>query len=213
MSGHTPEPWVIDGRVRLATNFYSDDATGSIIGGCNDYQFAFRPLEERLANAARIVACVNACAGMDDPAAEIQRLRDTAATPSLNDRLAPAGWSITEAPDGTVTIHQPGGGAFMIGPWPATGAPVPAAAVTSHRCPDLTMFHVDRTELLRDSANNRGILDSSTVTVSREALEALRVAHDRMSEHAAMTTGCFFLRQLELDLFDAARRLIDGGGQ
>lgn len=27
------------------------------------------------ANAARIVACVNACAGMEDPAAEIARLR------------------------------------------------------------------------------------------------------------------------------------------
>jgi hypothetical protein len=30
---------------------------------------------EREANAARIAACVNACAGMDDPAAEIAHLR------------------------------------------------------------------------------------------------------------------------------------------
>jgi hypothetical protein len=34
------------------------------VGGC-----------ETKANAARIVACVNACAGMDDPAVEIERLR------------------------------------------------------------------------------------------------------------------------------------------
>ena len=75
MSNHTPEPWVIDNRDRLATNFYSDDATGSIIGGCQDYQFAYRPLDERLANARRIVACVNACEGMEDPAAEIAELK------------------------------------------------------------------------------------------------------------------------------------------
>jgi hypothetical protein len=32
--------------------------------------------EEAEANTARIVACENACAGMEDPAAEIARLRE-----------------------------------------------------------------------------------------------------------------------------------------
>lgn len=61
---HTPEPWVLDERQELSTNFYSDDATGSIIGGCPSYQLAPRSLEERQANARRIVACVNACRGL-----------------------------------------------------------------------------------------------------------------------------------------------------
>ena len=75
MSKHTPEPWVFDDRPDIDTNFYSDDATGSIIGGCQEYTFAHRDIEERRANARRIVTCVNACAGMADPAAEIAELK------------------------------------------------------------------------------------------------------------------------------------------
>lgn len=62
---HTKEPWIIDGREELATNFYSGDATGAIIGGCPHYKFAPRSLEERKANVRRIVACVNACVEVD----------------------------------------------------------------------------------------------------------------------------------------------------
>ena len=75
MSKHTPEPWVFDDRPDIDTNFYSDDATGSIIGECQEYTFAHRDIEERRANASRIVTCVNACAGMADPAAEIAELK------------------------------------------------------------------------------------------------------------------------------------------
>lgn len=75
MSKHTPEPWVSDDRQDIDTDFYSDDATGSIIGGCQEYTFAHRDIEERRANARRIVTCVNACAGMEDPAAEIAELK------------------------------------------------------------------------------------------------------------------------------------------
>ena len=75
MSKHTPEPWVFDDRPDIDTNFYSGDATGSIIGGCQEYTFARRDIEERRANARRIVTCVNACAGMADPAAEIAELK------------------------------------------------------------------------------------------------------------------------------------------
>ena len=42
-----------------------------------------RPVEERQADAARIAACVNACAGIDDPAAalaEVRRLLEAIAT-------------------------------------------------------------------------------------------------------------------------------------
>lgn len=64
MSEHTKEPWVYDNSDNHSTMFYSDDATGSIIGECAKYMFAPRPIEERKANARRIVACVNALEGL-----------------------------------------------------------------------------------------------------------------------------------------------------
>lgn len=75
MNNHTPEPWQLDDNQGMCTNFYSDDATGSIIGSCQEYKFAHRSIDERKANALRIVTCVNACAGMEDPATEIDELK------------------------------------------------------------------------------------------------------------------------------------------
>lgn len=72
---HTKGKWVVDDREDLAGKFYSDDATGSIIGECQHYYLAPRSLDERKANAKRIVDCVNACDGMGDPADEIAKLR------------------------------------------------------------------------------------------------------------------------------------------
>ena len=61
---HTPEPWTAN-----------DEITGGKVS-----IYANGPLgyigENPEANAARICACVNACAGMTDPAAEIKALRD-----------------------------------------------------------------------------------------------------------------------------------------
>jgi hypothetical protein len=73
MSKHTPEPWVAD---------HYDEGDWSI-GTCEmDRTIAENapciprlPTSESAANARRIVACVNACAGMDDPAAGIARLK------------------------------------------------------------------------------------------------------------------------------------------
>ena len=62
---HTPAPWSID-----AGNF--------IISGGKDIARALGDCtteEEDTANAARIVACVNACAGLNDPAADIATMR------------------------------------------------------------------------------------------------------------------------------------------
>lgn len=55
---HTPEPWIAVGE-RVVGN-------GIIIASCSHGD---------IANPGRIVACVNACAGMEDPAAEIAALR------------------------------------------------------------------------------------------------------------------------------------------
>lgn len=76
MSDWTKEPWEQDERYIVA-ELPSGRPGGEVIISCQptttrreDY-----PASERIANAARVVACVNACAGMADPAAEISRLR------------------------------------------------------------------------------------------------------------------------------------------
>ena len=63
---HTPEPWAIG----LSKESFVNDhkVIGYAIG-------RFNTDEEKKANAARIVECVNACAGMENPAAEIAALR------------------------------------------------------------------------------------------------------------------------------------------
>ena len=76
---YTPEPWRVgcDEVMRFA---YETQLVGTINGEpfiMATFNNNFRELSE--ANAARAEACVNACAGMDDPAAEIARLRSRAA--------------------------------------------------------------------------------------------------------------------------------------
>ena len=56
---HTPELWKIGNRGMI----YSDDLQVAIMEPCKDAS-----IEEQAANAARIVACVNGCAGLN-PAA------------------------------------------------------------------------------------------------------------------------------------------------
>src|SRR5574343_489196 len=61
MSNHTPEPWKCEGHVVYFQNR---------MGG-----FSLRDCPSPEDTARRIVACVNACAGMADPAAEIAELK------------------------------------------------------------------------------------------------------------------------------------------
>ena len=71
MSKHTPEPW----------HFYENDTyceinserDGQIGDSCASSCLGNKELG--IANAMRIVGCVNACVGMEDPAAEIEKLR------------------------------------------------------------------------------------------------------------------------------------------
>ena len=71
MINHTKEPWVEgqdeDGDIVFASQFIDVVADTSRDDG--DRQTAF-------ANARRIVACVNACAGITDPSAIQDALRD-----------------------------------------------------------------------------------------------------------------------------------------
>jgi hypothetical protein len=66
---HTPEPWGFDKNDEDNLFVFSKAKI------CNLYNTIGTEYDEAEANAARIVACVNACAGMEDPAAEIERLK------------------------------------------------------------------------------------------------------------------------------------------
>jgi len=66
MSKHTPEPWK-DGFLRVTA---LDGGMKIAVTSCE-----IGNVEIEQANANRIVTCVNACAGMADPAAEIAELK------------------------------------------------------------------------------------------------------------------------------------------
>lgn len=74
---HTPEPWYnewgSDGSLRIVES----DETKAIIAEVNSAPFkgTGRTLDTVKANGKRLVACVNACAGIVDPNAELAKLR------------------------------------------------------------------------------------------------------------------------------------------
>ena len=61
---HTPEPWKVN-KMHVSADI-------SHIGSCYG---TMTSKEEDRANAARIVACVNACAGMESPEDDIKRYK------------------------------------------------------------------------------------------------------------------------------------------
>lgn len=64
---HTPEPWVARGTTILGQDTFPVANCGSTTN---------RPLPERVANTERIVACVNACAGLTSAALEVGLIDD-----------------------------------------------------------------------------------------------------------------------------------------
>ena len=75
-TGHTPEPWYLQSGdwpawIRTARDGY-------VIVRAESPYFGHGAERENRANGERVVACVNACAGMADPAAEIAELRKKA---------------------------------------------------------------------------------------------------------------------------------------
>lgn len=69
---HTAEPWKRHG---VHPHYILAEVDGGKVATvATTYQSKSCDLE---ANAARIVACINACAGVDDPLEAIQVLRDT----------------------------------------------------------------------------------------------------------------------------------------
>jgi hypothetical protein len=68
MSKHTPEPWQSELCLGNAYSICKKAANGDYIKRTMGELF-------NRADAHRLIACVNACAGMEDPEAEIARLR------------------------------------------------------------------------------------------------------------------------------------------
>lgn len=69
---HTPTPWHLHKRTEIICNL-EDPMNGPI--AATDY---LGESERDAANAARIVQCVNACEGIEDPAALIAAVRECA---------------------------------------------------------------------------------------------------------------------------------------
>ena len=68
---HTPEPWPSPKAHRFKGE--NSEAFGVSVGSFMRGHFVFGDATEQ--DATRIVACVNACAGMADPSTEIAALR------------------------------------------------------------------------------------------------------------------------------------------
>jgi len=87
--GHTPEPWKTDTRPDLSMEIQTKAGVPVAVMAWNEHTMHD--------NAERIVAAVNACAGMIDPAAEIKALRgvETALRALIN------------APQITTSEHHP----------------------------------------------------------------------------------------------------------
>jgi hypothetical protein len=79
---HTPEPWEYDGRSHSLTTVHCIMAGPRQIGHAHDF-LTVDDGNQAKANAARIVACVNACAGLNPEAvADVVKLAEEAMTDS-----------------------------------------------------------------------------------------------------------------------------------
>jgi hypothetical protein len=74
---HTTEPWEVGHWQTMGSPEIHAKGKGDV--NCllaKTVNHGYISLEESHANANRTVVCVNACAGMDDPAGEINRLKE-----------------------------------------------------------------------------------------------------------------------------------------
>lgn len=74
---HTLEPWFLSGQYRIMGPSEESGYGPESVARVRAKQ-EYRHAEVDAANAARIVACVNACRGMIDPEQEIRALRQRA---------------------------------------------------------------------------------------------------------------------------------------
>lgn len=94
MNKHTPEPWKTDyisGRTNYLVIDCDTDEDTARVGDTR----SLRHIDEQVANANRIVSCVNACAGIPDPEKlipeMIRLLREGTYPKGRIDRYCPCG--------------------------------------------------------------------------------------------------------------------------
>lgn len=80
MSEHTPEPWELSSespKIIVVPSMFEGPELRTLIGSTCGHpnSWAYPTEEAGAANALRIISCVNACAGMEDPEREIAELR------------------------------------------------------------------------------------------------------------------------------------------
>lgn len=64
---HTPEPWSVDPKASLNVRAMNNEGILRVTANCGGYSSnVVDPLDENLANAQRIVECVNALSGIED---------------------------------------------------------------------------------------------------------------------------------------------------
>ena len=70
-TAHTPGPW------EVSSSLYVVSPLGRVVAKCDGMRVADldAPAPQMFANAARIVACVNACEGIADPASLLEQNR------------------------------------------------------------------------------------------------------------------------------------------
>ncbi len=101
MGKHTPEPWTIDSSRNGFTSYVC--IQGPFINGSGNPALCWieanQPADVNEANANRIVQCVNACAGIDDPDLLLRTAREALKA------VADGGWCKLEDGGYRVVIH------------------------------------------------------------------------------------------------------------
>ena len=69
---HTKEPWTGPGKAPR----YAENSPVTVVVSAGGYSLAHMYGDNKRENAKRIVQCVNACAGIEDPETAIKALRD-----------------------------------------------------------------------------------------------------------------------------------------
>jgi hypothetical protein len=93
---HTPGPWEADGGDTSTWWAVTLPTGGYVIADLSESSYS---ADQDAANARRIVACVNACEGIDDPAAALAEVREVLRVDLRNLRVAASSCAERGLPD------------------------------------------------------------------------------------------------------------------
>lgn len=79
MSDHTPEPWKLMPQAKMNV-LALREGSHSVVSNCGGYAGSTKSHDENHANAQRIVQCVNAMAGIEEPEKFIKKMAEVIKT-------------------------------------------------------------------------------------------------------------------------------------